>query len=125
VNTSSRLLPELEIELINRQSARRQAAMQVLREDSSKPRWAWGLGSAALWILVPLGASRYGEGFANFLGLTKDGLSWTCILLVAVLLLGFQVFFLERKVKALTYLLLDDADVSPSNESKLNALSGG
>lgn len=108
MNPSSQALPELEVELIGRRARRRQAAIQVLRVDPFRPRWAWRLGLAALWVLVPLGASRDGEGFATFLGLTKDGLAWTGILFVAVLVLGLQGFVLERKVKALTGLLLDD-----------------
>lgn len=124
MNTPSRLLPELEVQLISRQSARRQAAIQVLRGDSFKPRWAWGLGLAAIWALVPIGSSRYGEGFATFLGLTKEGLSWTCILLAAVLLLALQVFVLDKKVKALTHLILDDPTFSPNNTSQSNARGG-
>lgn len=114
MNPSSRALPDLEVELIGRRARRRQAAIHVLRDDPLKPRLAWGLGLAALWVLVPLGVSRHGEGFATFLGLTKDGLAWTGILFMAVLLLGLQGFLLERKVQALTRLLLDDP-VDPSS----------
>ena len=123
MNKPSRLLPELEVQLISRQSARRQVAIQILRGNSFRQRWAWGLGLAAIWTLVPIGTSRYGEGFATFLGLTKDGLSWTCILLAAVLLLAIQVFVLDRKVKALTHLILDDPAVSPTN--RLQPSGGG
>lgn len=48
MNPSSRALPDLEVELIGRRARRRQAAIQVLRDDPLKPRLAWGLGLAAL-----------------------------------------------------------------------------
>lgn len=124
MNTSSRPLSEMELQLISRQSVRRQEAIQILRGDSSRQRWVGWLG-AALWVLVPIGASRYGEGFATFLGLTKDGLGWTCILLVAVLVLAFQGFVSERKLKALTHLMLDDPDFPAAKAMPPNARGGG
>ena len=124
MNTPTQPLPELEVQLIARRSARRLEAVQILRGDSFKLRRAWTLGPAVIWVLVLIATSRYGEGFATFLGLTKDGLNWVSTLLTGVLMLGIQGFVLERKVKALAYLILDDPGVSPRNTLPTDAGGG-
>ena len=123
MNKPQQPLPELEIQLISRQAARRQAAIEVLRTEPFRPRWAWGLGSAAFWVLAVIGVMRYGDGFAAYLGLTDRGLIWICGILAAFQLPVCQVYALDRRVKALTDLILDESKSSPSGVSASDARS--